>query len=122
MTNTPIRALISFAAFASLAACGDTGEDAEIDMAPATPAQIEVESDALPPADGETFTAVFAETCPDAKPVTAADCRAAGMGSSDFLCEYSLREDEYKGSEAVLTAGEDAYTITDPETICAQGA
>ncbi len=112
MTRFALLALPLFA----LAACSEPAPE------PA-PAEIAVpEEPSLDPADRETFTRVFAAECPDAEPVTEAICRASGIGSDDFICDFSTREDKYNAGEATLIAGDDDYSLENPETACTQGA
>ncbi|MBX9896858.1 MAG: hypothetical protein K2Y17_03010 [Qipengyuania sp.] len=73
----------------------------------------------LPAPDQELFTAKFAEACPEAKPVKTAVCRRAGLGSSEVNCEFGLGEDEYLRNKATLVAGKSAWTLKDPEAVCA---
>ncbi len=112
MTRFALLALPLFA----LAACSEPEPEA-------APAPVALpEEPALDPANRETFTRVFAEACPDAEPVTEAICRANGMGSKDFICDFSTREDKYNAGEAILIAGDEDYTLENPETACKQGA
>ena len=67
----------------------------------------------------ELFTAKFAEACPEAKPVKTAVCRRAGLGSSEVNCEFGLGEDEYLRNKATLVEGKSAWTLKDPEAVCA---
>lgn len=107
-------------AIALLTACGETGEDAEIDIDTAPAEVAPVETSSLPAPDQDVFSKVFAEACPDAEAVNTAVCKRAGLGSEDVLCEYGLGDDEYLRHDATLNAGEDAWMLADPETVCAQ--
>lgn len=104
----------------ALAACGETGEGADIDMSASETAAPVVEESSLPAPDQELFTRVFAEACPDAEAVNTAVCKRAGLGSEDVICEYGLGDDEYLRNDATLSAGDDSWTLADPETVCAQ--
>lgn len=99
----------------ALAAC--SGEPAAEPTPTATPAPVATPS--LPAPDQALFTAKFAEACPEAKPVSTAVCRRAGMGSSEVNCEFGLGEDKYLRNKATLVAGESEWTLKDPEAVCA---
>lgn len=99
----------------ALAAC--SGEPATEPTPAATPAPVVTPS--LPAPDQALFTRVLAEACPEAEPVNTAVCRRAGLGSTEVNCEFGLGEDEYLRNKATLVAGESAWTLKDPEAICA---
>ncbi len=99
----------------ALAACGEEPAPEPAPTEVATPEPINT----LPAPNQELFSALLAEACPNAEPVNTAVCKRAGMGSEDVLCEYGLGDDEYLRNKATLTAGEDAWTLADPETVCA---
>ena len=116
-----MRAFLAVPFLLVLAACGETGEDAEIDMTAPAEVPAALESDGLSPPDGEVFEAAFAEACPDALPVSTSLCKATGMGAESFLCEYGLGEDEYMRYSATLVESEESWVVSDPAAICAQG-
>ena len=99
-----------------LAACG---EEPVAEAAPAETVAPEPVN-TLPAPDQELFSAVFAEACPEAEAVNTAVCKRVGIGSEDVLCEYGLGDDEYLRDSATLTPGDEAWTLSDPETVCAQ--
>ena len=99
-----------------LAACG---EEPAAEPAPAETVAPEPVN-TLPAPDQALFTNVFAEACPEAESVNTAVCKRAGIGSEDVICEYGLGDDEYLRDSATLTPGEDEWTLSDPETVCAQ--
>lgn len=102
----------------ALAAC--SAEPADEPAAEATTAApVPVATSSLPAPDQALFTGLFAEACPNAKPVKTAVCRRVGMGSSEVNCEFGLGEDEYLRNKATLVAGKSAWTLKDPEAICA---
>ncbi len=103
----------------SLAACGSEPAPAPVETPVAVPTP---EEPALPTPDQAIFSEVFAAQCPAAKPVNTAVCKRAGLGSPDVVCDYGLGDDEYLRNKAVLTAGEGAWTLKEPETVCAAGA
>ena len=109
-------------AFAMIAACGETGEDAEIDMTTA-PTEVAPVADAsdLPPPDRDTVARVFEASCEGTEPVNNAVCKRA-LGATDVTCEFGVGEDEYMRHEAQLTPNEagDAWQLADAETVCAE--
>ena len=104
-----------FASAALLAAC--SGEPAEPAAKATTPAPATKPS--LPAPDQALFTKLYAEACPEAKPVNTAICKRAGMGSEEVICEYGLGEDKYLRNTATLTAGESAWSLKDAQAVCA---
>ena len=103
----------------ALSACGSEPAPAPVETPVAAPTPVQP---SLPAPSQASFTTLLAEACPALKPVNTAVCKRAGMGSPDVVCEYGLGDDEYLRNKAVLTAGEGAWTLKDPETICAVGA
>jgi len=104
----------------ALAACSE--EVAET-SAPIEPTAVKAEvKPTLHPPDSEKFSGLFAEACPSAKTISTSMCRAQGMGSHDFTCEYGLGNDEYMRHEAILHEVEGKWEIENPESVCAQGA
>ncbi|MEL6877524.1 MAG: hypothetical protein AAGL68_05430 [Pseudomonadota bacterium] len=120
---TKLAAILLPVAILSLAACGE--EPTPVDT-PTPEETIQAQAEDLPePADRDAFAAAFSAACPNAKSVNNASCTAMGMGSPSFLCEYGLGDDEYLRHEGVVTRSEEgelAYTLDDPEKVCAQGA
>ena len=116
-----MKSLLAVTFMFALAACGEVGDDAEIDMSTAPAAPVEALDDGLPPPDSATFSAALAEACPDAPSVSTSLCKATGMGSETFVCEYGLGEDEYMRYSATLEEGEDSWVVTEPDAVCAQG-
>ena len=121
-----IRTLPLLIAPLVLAACSEApAQEAEGDSAPTSreiAAAIENAEPSLAPADRDTFAEKFAAACPSAKAVNKASCRAQGMGSRNFVCEYSLGDDEFMRHEGVLSAADGEYVLDNPEKVCAQGA
>ncbi|MGB7407753.1 MAG: hypothetical protein WA908_04555 [Pontixanthobacter sp.] len=113
-----MKKLIAIAAFATLAACGETGEDASIDMNTA-PTEVAVEEDSLGPPDEAAFSAAYAKACPEAEAVASSICQATGMGGESFICEYGLGDTEARRLETTLVEGEGEWIIEDPEATCA---
>jgi len=99
-----------------LAACN--AEPAPVQEPAPTVAPEPVEP-SLPAPTTETFAAALAEACPKAEKVNEALCKRAGIGSSDVHCKYSIGKDKYMRHKATLTPGDGAWTLADPETICA---
>ena len=111
-----IKTIPALAALALLAACGEEPAAQTAPTEAVTPEPI----DTLPAPDQALFTAKYSETCPDSEPVSTAVCKRAGLGSEDVICEYGLGDDEYLRNDATLSAGDDSWTLADPETVCAQ--
>lgn len=116
--NKLIAAAAPLIAFASLSACGETGEDAEIDMTTQA-SEIMVDENALGPPDETMFAAAYAKACPEIEPVTSSICQANGMGGESFTCDYGLGDPETRGLEATLVKGDDEWVIDSPVTACA---
>ncbi len=115
--NKMLSLAAPFAMFAMLSACGDTGEEAEVDIA-ATPAALPVENNGLGAPDEAAFSAAYAKACPDAEAVASSICQAAGMGAESFVCEFGLGDTEARRQEATLIEGESEWIIENPETAC----
>lgn len=112
-----MKKLLPLFALPLLAACGSEPEaPAEAPAAPVAEA-----TPTLSPPNMDTFSAAFAEACPEQEAVSTAVCRAQGMGASDFTCEYGLGDDEYRRYSATVTQQDEAWVVADPETVCAQG-
>lgn len=120
-----IRTLVILSPIALvLGACSQGAED---DAEPKAPTVREMQAaidkgGKLAPPTRDTFAEKFAAACSEQKPVNKAVCRAQGMGSHDFTCEYGLGDDEYLRHEGVLSEVEGEYVLIEPETVCAQGA
>ena len=99
----------------ALSACGEEPAPTPTPTATATPEPVAT----IAPADETLFKTLFAETCPAAKPVTAAFCKRA-MGADTASCEYSLNEDAVMREKAELSIAEENWVIVDPETVCSQ--
>lgn len=108
--------------FALLAACGETGADADVEMIAAEEPVAVAENDGLPAPDKAILTEAVAEACPGIEPVNVASCRAQGMGAEDFTCEYGLGDDDVLRHEATLTPDGERWAVADVETTCAQHA
>ncbi|NVD43640.1 hypothetical protein [Qipengyuania atrilutea] len=107
-----------FAAITVLAGCGEeAAEPVATETTAAAPAPEPTST--LPAPDQGLFTEVFAETCPDAEPVSNAVCRRA-MGADNVTCEFGLGEDQYLRHEAQLSATEDNWELADAPAICAE--
>lgn len=106
-----------FASASLLAACSGEPAAEPTPAATATPAPVATPSLRAP--DQALFSEMFAEACPEAKPVNTAVCRRAGMGSSEVNCDFGLGEDKYLRNKAVLVAGDAAWTLRDPAGVCA---
>lgn len=115
------RTILMLLPFAALAACSEQAPAPAVEETPSVEEQIEATQTIAAP-DQELFAATLAETCPRAKPVNTAVCKRAGLGSEDVVCEYGLGDDEYLRNKATMTVVDDAWTIADPETVCAAGA
>ena len=101
-----------------LAACS---QEAEAPAPQPTTAAVATPAAPTPPAPNqELFTKVFAETCPDAKPVNTAVCKRAGLGSDDVICEFGLGDDTYLRNKATLTAQNAQWSLKDGVQICAK--
>lgn len=99
----------------ALAAC--SSEPAAEPTPPASsPAPVATPS--LPAPDQETFSALFAEACPEAEKVNTAVCKRAGFGSRDVTCGYGLGEDTYLRDEATLIPTDGAWAIKDADSVC----
>ena len=96
-----------------LAACG---EEPAPEPAPTVEATPEV---VLEAADEELFTRVFAESCPDAEPVSTATCQRA-MGANTANCRFGLGEDDVLRHDATLEVNEEgtSWMLADAENIC----
>ena len=68
--------------------------------------------------DQALFTQLYAEACPDAKPVGKAVCLRAGMGSSEVNCDYALGDDEFLRNKATLVAGDGSWSLKDAPALC----
>ena len=127
MKFTLAPAILTFAL--ALAACGETGEDAEIDMSGTAvgtgsgqaTAEAPAPTSTLPAPDQALFTEVFAETCEGAEPVSNAVCRRA-MGADTVSCEFGLGEDQYLRHDATMMANDDntGWMLQDAEALCAE--
>ena len=110
----------------TLAACGEEPATEVVEETPSVEESLAAEAEeGTEPADRDAFAAAYEAACPNSKPVNNASCTALGMGSPSFLCEYGLGDDEYLRHEGVVTVSEEgelAYTLDDPEKVCAQGA
>lgn len=102
----------------SLAALTACGERDETPAPVATQAPAPVVTPSLPAPDQALFTSLYAEACPEAKPVGKAVCLRAGMGSSEVNCEYALGDDEYLRNKATLVAVDGAWTVKDAAAVC----
>ncbi len=118
MMTTALK-LFGLAPLVLLAACG--AEPAP-EPAPIKAAVVEPEVPSIPSPDEEVFAALFAKTCPEAKPVSTSVCKRAGMGSPEVICEFGLGDDEYLRNKTTLVQGETEWTISDPDAACALGA
>lgn len=103
-----------------VAACSE--EVAEAPAPVETTAVQEEVGPTLHPPDRDKFAERFAAACPSAQEISTAMCRAQGMGSHDFTCEYGLGDDEYMRHEAVLHEVDGEWEVENPEEVCAQGA
>ena len=119
MTRT--IALIPAIALA-LAACGETGEDADVDIV-AAGNETAVEPTGLAPPDRDVFAQAYAAACPSAEAVSTAVCEAGGIGGSEFICEFGLGDDDARRYEATLAENDDAtgWMLAEPDAACAVG-
>jgi len=119
-----IRTLLICLPALALAACGDAPakEGPKRPTANEMKAALEKEGPKLAPPTRDLFAEKFAAACPDKKSVNNALCKAQGMGSHDFTCEYGLGDDEYMRFEGVLSEVDGEYQLLNPETVCAQEA
>jgi hypothetical protein len=114
-----MRTLFACAALVALAAC-NSEEPAE--PAPAeTQVALPVEPSMAPP-DEAIFTAAHAEACPNAQPVSVAECKSRGLGKEGFICEYGLGDDEYLRNKATVVPVEREWVLAEPEKVCAADA
>ena len=102
----------------ALSACGETGEEAEIDMS-TEPTELAVDEDSLGPPDEAVFAEAYAAACPEAEAVASSICQATGMGGETFVCEYGLGDTEQRRRETTLVQADDAWVIENPEMACA---
>ncbi len=101
----------------ALAAC--SGEPAaEPTTAPTATAPAPVVTPSLKAPDQALFTGIYADACPEAKPVGKAVCRRAGMGSTEVNCDYALGDDEYLRNKATLVAVDGEWTLKDAAAVC----
>ncbi|KLI63208.1 hypothetical protein [Aurantiacibacter marinus] len=110
-----MKKLILILPIMALAACGEEPAPAALETA----APVEVVE--LPAPDQELFTAVFAETCPDAEPVATAVCRR-GMGAPTVACEFGLGDDDVLRHDATLNIDDtgEGWMLADAENICSE--
>ena len=99
----------------ALAACAEEPAPEPVEAPVAEP------TSSLPAPDQALFTALLAETCPDAEPVNTAVCRR-GMGAEQAECDYGLGDDEFLRNDATIAVDEtgEGWMIVDPEAVCAQ--
>jgi hypothetical protein len=102
---------------ALLSACGQEPAPAPQPTATAAAAS---PTEGLPAPDQELFTKTFAETCPEAEPISNAVCKRAGLGSAEVICEYGVGEDNYLRHTTTLVAGEGKWALAEPEKLCAE--
>ncbi|MGB3737985.1 MAG: hypothetical protein WA948_01385 [Pontixanthobacter sp.] len=115
---TPFKTFAAATIVLTLAACGETGEDASIDMS-TEPTEVAVDEDALGPPDEAVFAEAYAAACPEAEAVASSICQATGMGGESFVCEYGLGDTEARREEATLVQADGAWVIENPEMACA---
>ena len=110
--------LILLPAFA-MAACGE--EPPSTTNAPTTTIATPEPIQTAPAPDEALFAELFAATCPNAEPVSTSFCQRA-MGADTVSCEFGLGDDEALRHDATLELDETglAWSIVDPETVCAQ--
>ena len=99
----------------ALAACSQ--EPAAAPTPTATPAP-PPPSPALKAPDQATFTAIFAETCPEAAKVNMAVCKRAAFGSDEVVCEYGLGDDAYLRNKATLAPADGKWALQNAEAVC----
>ncbi len=105
----------------ALVVAGCSEEVAEAPAPAETTAMSEASESTLHPPDREKFAERFAAACPAAPAISTAICRAKGMGSHDFTCDYGLGEDEYRRHKAILHEVDGEWEIENAEQVCAQG-
>ena len=107
---------VTFAILALAACSGEPAAEPTPVATSATPAPAAPPS--LPAPDQATFSALFAEACPDAEEVNTAVCKRAGFGSKDVTCEYGLGEDKYLRDKATLSPADGKWALQDAENVC----
>lgn len=120
-----IRTLLLLSPLAlALGACSEgPAEEAEAKAPTAREVEAAIkEGSKLAPPTHDTFAEKYAAACPSQKKVNQALCKAQGMGSHDFTCEYGLGDDEYLRHEGTLSEVEGEYVLQDTDTVCAQGS
>ncbi len=100
-----------------LAACGSEPEP-ELEPVPNDAVAVALEP-SLPAPNQELFATIFAETCPEAEPVSEALCRRA-MGADTVSCEFGVGEDQALRHDARLEAADGAWRLADAPAICAE--
>ncbi|WP_336986951.1 hypothetical protein [Altererythrobacter aquiaggeris] len=96
----------------TLAACGQ--EAAE----PAVQAQPAVQPESLGLPGNDEFSAAYAKACPGAAAVETTLCKAAGLGKSEFNCEFALAGEDTASREGTLTAVDGEWTLATNEELC----
>lgn len=115
-----MKKLAALLLVAPLAACGSAEPAPEPTPTAAVSPSPEPEP-SLPAPDQPTFTAVFAEACPNAAPVSEAFCKSEGFGKTGFICEFRLGEGK-RQQTTTLMPGEGEWTLVDPAKTCVADA
>jgi hypothetical protein len=66
------------------------------------------------------FGEAWAESCPDAQPVSTAVCRSKGFGEPNFVCSFGLGDDEARRHTAELAPGDGRWVLEDPVNCSAE--
>ena len=115
-----MKNLVALSAIALLAACGS--KEPAPAPTPTVAAAPTPTTPALPAPNQTVFAGVFAKACKGAPKVSTSTCKAAGMGSPNFICQYGLGDDKYLRNTLTLTQSGDEWTIMDPDKVCAEAA
>ena len=116
-----MRWVIACVALVALSAC-NSQEPAPEPTETAKAAVVEPVEPSLPAPDEAIFAAAYAEGCPSGQKVSRSECKSAGFGKKEFLCDYGLGNDEYRRNHATLEPVDGKWVLADPDKICAADA
>ena len=115
-----MRSLIACAALIALSACNS--QEPAPQPTETEAAVVEPVEPSLPAPDEAIFAAAYAEGCPNGKKVSTSECKSAGFGKKEFLCDYGLGNDEYRRNKATLEPVDGKWVLAEPDKICAADA